>query len=139
MIEITNNIGDDRRCSVTVWKAKDWQALGTAPGLPWPSRIQDYMAGGKVIGQVHYFLIEELPRLVAWLEITNRPFRFKNFDEVTMPSADVVKSRAIRQEQAEKAAEISTQRALRLAEATNEKLALSDQLSTNQVQIKEIA
>lgn len=98
MIELTNNIGDDRRCSLTAWKAQDWQALGMAAGLPRPSRIQDYMRAGKVVGQVHYFLIEELPRLVAWLEMTGRAYRLKNFDEIIPPSSEMVQARAIRQQ-----------------------------------------
>jgi hypothetical protein len=120
MIELIANIGDDRRCSITIWKAKDWQALGTASGLPRPSRIQDYLAAGKVVGQSHYFLIEELPRLVAWLENTGRAYRLKKFNEVTTPSSEVVKARAMRQEQAERATEAAAQRALKLAEAGEE-------------------
>ncbi len=98
MIELTDNIGDDRRCSLTAWKAQDWQALGMAAGLPRPSRIQDYMRSGKVVGQVHYFLIEELPRLVAWLEMTGRTYRLKSFDEIIPPSSEMVQARAIRQQ-----------------------------------------
>jgi len=119
MIELTNNIGDDRRCSITVWKALDWQALATTSGLPQPSRIQDHMTGGKIVGQTHYFLIGELSQLVLWLETTGRTYRLRNYNEVILPSAEVIKSRAIRQEQTERAAEATVQRAaLKLATAT---------------------
>jgi hypothetical protein len=119
MIELTSNIGDDRRCCITVWKTSDGQALGTTAGLPRPSRIQDHMAASKLIGQSHYFLIEELPRLVMWLETTGRTYRLKNFNEITLPSAEVLKSRALRQEHAERAVAATLQRAaLRLAKAT---------------------
>lgn len=118
MIELTPNIGDDRRCSITVWKALDWQALATTAGLPQPSRIQDHMVAGKVSGQTHYFLIGELPRVVGWLETTGRTYRLRNYNEVTPLSAEMVKSRAIRQEQTERAAEAAIERAaLKLAAA----------------------
>ena len=99
MIEVVDNIGDNRRCSLSMWEAKDWQALGTASGLPRPSRVQDYMKSGKVIGQSHYFLIEELPLLVAWLEKTGREYRLRNFKEAIPPSAEQLKARAYKQEQ----------------------------------------
>ncbi|NWJ94458.1 MAG: hypothetical protein HXX20_01615 [Chloroflexi bacterium] len=120
MIELTNNIGDNRRCSVTAWKTDDWLALAVAQGLPQPSRIQDYMRSGKVIGQVYYYLIEELPRLVAWLETTGRAYRIKSFDEVTPPSPELVKNRAIRQQQQIKAAEDKSWRASKLTELPEE-------------------
>jgi hypothetical protein len=124
MIELTNNIGDDRRCSITAWKAEDWQALAMAPGLPQPSRIQDYMRAGKVVGQVHYFLIQELPRLVAWLEITGRTYRLKSFNEVTPPSSELVTARLIRQQQQnQKAVKSSPPLAPKLLEERWEKAA----------------
>lgn len=113
MIELIDNIGDNRRCSLTAWKVEDWQALSMTPGLPQPSRIQDYTSRGKIIGQSHYFLIEELPRLLAWLETTGRTYRLKNFNEVTPPSAEQLKARVMKQQQVERAAEASAQKALK--------------------------
>lgn len=101
MIEVVDNIGDNRRCSLSMWEAKDWQALGTAPGLPRPSRVQDYMKSGKVIGRSHYFLIEELPLLVAWLDKTGREYRLRNFKEVVPPTTEQLKFRAYKQQQEE--------------------------------------
>lgn len=127
MIELIKDIGDNRRCSLTAWKAEEWQALSMASGLPQPSRTQDYIRAGKMIGQSHYFLIEELPRLLSWLEVTGRAYRFKNFDEVTAPSAEMLKSRAIRQQQAEKAADIITQRAaLKVLETLEPELTIDE-------------
>lgn len=116
MIELTDNIGDNRRCSLTAWKVEEWQALSMASGLPQPSRIQDYTSRGKIIGQAHYFLIEELPRILAWLQTTGRAYRVKNFNEVIPPSAEQVKFRTARQVQEKKAAEVSALKLLKQVE-----------------------
>jgi hypothetical protein len=73
------------------------------------------MRSGKVVGQVHYFLIEELPRLVAWLEMTGRAYRLKSFDEVIPPTSEIVQARAIRQ-QKEKATLVNSPSTVKLPE-----------------------
>lgn len=99
MIEVTPDIGDNRRCSFTIWKNEGWEILAFVPGLPNPSRVQDYMQAGKVIGQTYYFKIDELPVLVEWLENSGRTYRFKAFNEKIAPSASVLRARSHAQEQ----------------------------------------